>query len=215
MGKYNLILVLFLILLISSTSVYAGFFDWLRKPQNKQVTKETIENEKQTSSTPKQQSNIEQNAQKGREWEIKAEKIICSQKKCIYNINGATKNMNKWIQSNTFTIVGGKTTKEFINKNNLFGNNFFSKEPDFLEITQNFGKITKIKIIDAKTSADAPRPSQEIAFKELCKIAIVPCEVEYAVPKKEASVGDLCIFAFGNVVPDPVDVLCLLAVFSK
>lgn len=219
MEKYNFILVFFLILLISTTSVYAGFFDWFRKPQTKQVTKETVQNEKQVQPSSKSQSNIEQNAVKGAEWEKKAEQIICSQKRCVYSLIDANNNLNRYMMSNTFTIVGGKTTKEFINKNNLFGKNFFAKEPDFLEITQNYGKITKIKIVDAKTSADATRPAQETAFKELCKKATVPCEVDYAVPKSEASntglMKGVCMVAIGNVVPDPVDALCLLIAFSK
>lgn len=210
---YQKILILSLVLLLLSliivTPVNAGFFDKFFKSSSKQVKKETA----------KPQSNIEQNALKGAEWEKKAEQIICSQKRCVYSLTDANNNLNRYMMSNTFTIVGGKTTKEFINKNNLFGNNFFGKEPDFLEVTQNYGKISKIKIVDAKTSADATRPAQETAFKELCKKTKVPCEVEYAVPKSEASntgfMEGVCMFAIGNIAPDPVDALCILIAFAK
>ncbi len=46
----------------------------------------------------------------------------------------------------TYTLVGGKTTKEFINKYSLYEGSYFSKEPDFLEITKSNGRISKANI---------------------------------------------------------------------
>ena len=128
----------------------------------------------------------------------------------------------KKISVNSFIVAGGKTTRDFINKNKLYGNNYYTKEPDFLEVTQTNGKVSKIKIIDAKTSAEATRAAQDSGFRDLCLhlkyYESVPCEVVYAVPQQTATntkfVKDVCIFAFGNVVPDPVDALCLLVTLT-
>ncbi len=213
----KILFLVFVIGILSTVPVSAGWWDWLFKSSTKQVAKQTVKTEKQIASATKTESKIEQNALKGAEWEKKAEQIICSQKKCVYSINDAMNGLKNY-QTYTYTIVGGKTTKEFINKNNLFKESYFTKEPDFLEITQTNGKISKIKIIDAKTSADAARPAQESAFKELCIKATVPCEVDYAVPKTEASNTGLlkgaCMFAYGNIVPDPIDALCLLITYA-
>jgi|TARA_Y100000310_G_scaffold207023_1_gene207463 hypothetical protein len=118
-------------------------------------------------------------------------------------------------------VRGGKSTRDFIRVN---FERTFKKEPDFLEVFQKNGEITKLKIIDAKTSPGAKRPPQENAFKEFCKGSGVDCSIEYAIPKSGlgprelADVGCLAVGAITllatKVPPAAVkaDAICLLMI---
>ena len=147
----------FVLITLITSPINASLFDWFLK-SSKNTLKQDF----------KRESNIERNAIRGAEWEKNAERIICSQKNslCVYSLEQI---MNKEKISGTikYTIVGEETTKIFINKNNLFKDTYFTKKPDFLEVTQTNGKISGIKILDAKTSPEAVRTSQNTAFNKL------------------------------------------------
>src|SRR3989344_743395 len=175
----NYFIVLSLIFIILIPYVNAGFWDFF-KIGKKVSTLEFKNTEKQIAK--KELSNIEKNAIRGAEWELKVQKIICSKYTCVYDLNKIpTKSIltSQWDDtSRTYVIVGGKNTKDFINQKRLNGGYFFTHEPDFLEVTEKNNRIEKLKVIDAKTSFGAKRQEQENAFKSLCEKSVVNCEVD-------------------------------------
>lgn len=150
-------------------------------------------------------------------WEGITRKHLCNQDiKCFDNYwtDARTAITNGARIENHFIVVGGKETNEFI-KNHVDAR--FTKEPDFIEVWQENGRVTRMKIIDAKASTkEATKDSaQKEGFKQLCKDANLICEIEYAVPEESLSATQKdfvsCIgtgLLFGGL--DPTDAVCLL-----
>ncbi len=211
--------------------VYAGWQNWFKSTfkfsakNSEDIVKHSDdmvkhpEEQKQLLKSEKQKRLIN-NKKKGFLWEKEVEETLCLQTKCYSDYNAVEKNFKNYgyfarYNEKHFIITGGKNTKKFINQK--IDENFIN-EPDFIEVYQDRGKITKIKIIDAKTSKEAKRYKQDQAFKELCIKSRFECEVEYAIPKNKLNGKDLvdtiCLLSFGNIMPDPIDAVCLLTVFA-
>jgi hypothetical protein len=209
-----LISVALVFILILSMPVSAGWWNNLFKvaEDNKQVIKAEVKVEPKLT-----------NYEKGMQWERTAETGICEAAGGCANTFAAAEKMlraSKGIEE-TFTIYGGKATNKFINENKLYKTwtfTQFTREPDFLEVKQINGRITGIKIIDAKVSQQAARAEQEAAFIDLCAKSNIPCSVEYVVPKSSLSQSDssfLCLMTIPLALTGPAGVgleaLCFLA----
>lgn len=221
----------FLVSLVITSGVNAGFFDFLFKHSDdaskitKNIAKKDSDNLiKKTDDLSKlsKEERMIINAKRGAEWEKAVQNFLCSKKKCLFTDREVMDKISRRRSIATrpdkdnYIIVGGSNTKKFINNNDMY-KGYYSKEPDFLEITEENGLIKKVKIIDSKTSPQASRSVQETAFKDLC-ISLekkdVGCQVQYAEPKGEVASKDaLECFAMGLIFgPDPTDLLCFVPI---
>ena len=139
---------------------------------------------------------------------VKAEisQKICSQKKCVTtSYEARTSNLL------TIVLIGNDEIKNFLIENGI-STLLLSTSIDFLEVIKDpNGKLNELNFLITTNETKNVDPNLCQGIKNIN----IECRVEVYIPTEEGTnikniVDKACLVAFGNVIPDYVDLGCII-----
>ena len=139
--------------------------------------------------------------------ELTVEQRICQKTKCIKVAYEA-----KTTNLISFVLIGNSEIKNYLEENHIASSDI-SNIIDYVEVFKNpNGQLQQINLLIPSNETDPTKATANLCSGIIsrgieCEIKIMPVESDKNL-KEWVNAG--CLFAFGNVVPDPIDAACII-----